>query len=176
MNSLQCVLILLFCISSIAAQPATSLLIGKSAPQFRLPNRNAPQNPAFSLESWFSPDSGHAVMVTFFAAWCAPCRIELPFLQQATDSLASKGLRMVAVSVDSAWGATQQKMVLDAKLSCPVIHDTYGIIARRYECPGALPYTVFINRSGTVAAVSTGFDKQQTTHLLQHIQTILQEH
>lgn len=42
--------------------------------------------------------TGQALIVNFWATWCAPCRVELPSLNAAVDRLAPSGLRLVAVN------------------------------------------------------------------------------
>lgn len=42
--------------------------------------------------------AGHALVVNFWATWCAPCRVELPSLNAAVDRLAPRGLRLLAVN------------------------------------------------------------------------------
>ena len=173
--NIKLALFLLLLAVTIFGQTDTVSLIGKPAPQFRLANLNSQEPASFALTDWFAPDSGHAVIVSFFATWCAPCRQELPFLQTMVDSLAGNGLRMVAVCVDSAYGEKQKMMVAQARLTGPVVHDKFGIIARRFECGKALPYTVFINRKGLVAAVSVGYDAAKNAGIIHSINLILKE-
>ena len=160
---------------SVSGQTDTANIIGKPAPRFRLTDQNVGNGVSFSLDAWFSADSSHGVIVSFFATWCAPCRKELPYLQKMADSLSVSGLRLVAVCVDSAYGPKQKQMVTDLKLTCPVIHDKFGIVARRFGCGKALPFTVFINRNGMIAAVSTGYDASKNTELIHSISSILKE-
>jgi thiol-disulfide isomerase/thioredoxin len=70
-----------------------STVVGKPAPVFRLPNQNSATPLQFSLPEHLSADSAHAVIVSFFAQYCNPCRVELPILQKMADSLAGSGLR-----------------------------------------------------------------------------------
>jgi thiol-disulfide isomerase/thioredoxin len=154
----------------------TTSIIGTPAPLFRLPNQNTATPLQYTIADQFSPDSQHAVIVSFFATWCEPCRKELPFLQHYADSLRENGLRLVTVCMDSTYGAKQEKMVADMQLSCPVIHDKFGIVAQRYEFAKALPYTVFVARNGFVRDVSIGYDQTKQTMLQQYIQRILETH
>lgn len=140
--------ILTFAFSLCASEPQIK---GKSAPAFRLAILNRPGKEMVS----------HAVIVSFFATWCAPCREEIPFLQKLTDSLSSEGLRLVTVCVDTVYGKKQSDMVKALKLTSPVVHDKFGIVARRFECPKALPYTVYIDRNGVVKAAESGFSEEK---------------
>ncbi len=46
--------------------------------------------------------SGHVLVVNMWATWCQPCREEFPDLVRLHDELASRGLDLVAVSLDTA--------------------------------------------------------------------------
>lgn len=153
----------------------TLSIIGRQAPVFRLTNQNVEGGSSFTIGEWYSPDSSNAVIVTFFATWCRPCRNELPYLQKAADSLAASGLRLVAVCVDSVYGTKQKQMVIQTKLTCPVVHDKYGIVARRHNCQKVLPYTVFIDRQGIIRAVSTGFDDKKKNQVTKYIKMVLEK-
>ena len=151
----------------------TSSLVGKSAPLFRLPNQNTTTPIQFSLADQFSPDSHHAVVVSFFSLSCVPCRKELPFLQHCADSLRENGLRMIAVCVDTEYSGKQKKMVTDLKLACPIVSSTTGILAKRFDVSQALPQTIFIDRHGIVQAKTVGFGEKEIFAVRRAIEKIL---
>jgi len=51
---------------------------------------------------------GKAVLVVFWATWCAPCKDELPHLAVLAQALAGKPLTLVWVSVDKQWQALDE--------------------------------------------------------------------
>jgi cytochrome c biogenesis protein CcmG, thiol:disulfide interchange protein DsbE len=168
-------ILLLTALTAICAQaaPDTTDILGKPAPLFRMQNQNAVTPVQFSLADQFSPDSQHAVIISFFATWCVPCRKELPFLQHYADSLRQDGLRLVAVCVDTVFGAKQKKMVAALKLACPVVSSTTGIIAKRFGVSQELPQTIFIDRHGIVQAKTVGFGEKEISAIRQAIDKIL---
>src|SRR5579864_9542535 len=45
---------------------------------------------------------GKVVLLDVWASWCAPCKEELPMLDDMADRLRKKGIEIVAVSVDDS--------------------------------------------------------------------------
>jgi thiol-disulfide isomerase/thioredoxin len=169
----------LFCIVlfSMFSRADTVTVLGTRVPLFNMPDRNSPGNVSCTLRlaDQFSPDSRHAVIVSFFAEWCAPCRQELPFLQKCADSLADQGLRLVVVCLDRLYIKKQREAVREMKLTCPVVHDRFGTLAQRLGFKKALPYTVFVNRKGMITGVSTGYEPSMNAGILEKIQAALQQ-
>jgi thiol-disulfide isomerase/thioredoxin len=126
------------------------------------------------LVDQFGADSAHAVVVSFAASYCIPCRAELPVLQAAADSLASQGLRLVVVMAEADWGAAQESFVSKVGLHVPVVSDKLGLLSRRYGTNGQLPFTVGIGRDGVVRWVRQGFKVSEAEQLRQAVSALLQ--
>lgn len=71
--------------------------VGQDAPDFAQPDANGNM---ISLSDF----RGQFILVDFWASWCGPCREENPNLRKAYDNYKSKGLEVLAVSIDDTKG------------------------------------------------------------------------
>src|ERR1700716_4674038 len=109
--------------------------------------------PDFSLESLegktmrLSDFRGKAVLLNFWATWCGPCKIEMPWFVELQQKYGSQGLQIVGVAMDDASKEDIAKFAKDMGVNYPVligkeaVGDSYGGIL-------ALPETFFIGRAG----------------------------
>ncbi len=97
---------------------------------------------------------GQAVVLNFWATWCAPCRKEMPQFVQAYDRYKDQGLVIVGVNMQEGKGIVQP-FVDDFGITFPIAIDRDGDVADRYHLLG-LPTTFFIDREGVVRGVFTG--------------------
>ena len=95
---------------------------------------------------------GKPTVVNFFAAWCEPCKRELPALRDA--SVANPGIAFLGVDhQDSREDAIE---LLDRYgITYPAGYDPRGDVAAKYFVRG-LPATVFIGSDGTVVDFHQG--------------------
>lgn len=106
-----------------------------------------------SLKQW----QGQVLVVNFWASWCPPCLEEIPGLVRIHRELAPKGLQIVGIAVDSADNA--RKSAAQLGVSYPVLvagMDVIDLTRRLGNRPGALPYTLILDRSGKVVASHLG--------------------
>jgi cytochrome c biogenesis protein CcmG, thiol:disulfide interchange protein DsbE len=92
---------------------------------------------------------GHVVVVNFWASWCAPCRRELPRLDALSRRLASRGARVVAVSIDEN-RENARAYVTRGALKLPVAHDGPDGLARDLDLRN-VPATIVLDGDGRVA-------------------------
>jgi peroxiredoxin len=141
-----------------------STLTGKPAPEFTLQDLNGNQ---VSLASY----RGKAVMINFWATWCAPCKVETPWLVDLHNKYASQGFEILGVSSQGddatpketiAWDKDKTaiaKFVQQEKLPYPVLLGGDGI-AKPYGGVEDLPTSFFVNRKGVVVAAEMGLTSE----------------
>lgn len=98
---------------------------------------------------------GSVVLVAVWAAWCAPCRHELPVLVAAERRLHDRGLRLVGIDVRD--GARQARDLLAEVGGDPAgsITDPYGRLAAAWQVRG-VPETFVVDAAGRVRASHLG--------------------
>jgi thiol-disulfide isomerase/thioredoxin len=122
-----------------AADPA-----GKPAPNFELKSLDGKSYKLADLR-------GKAVLLNFWATWCPPCKIEIPWFIELQKQYANQGLVVVGVAMDD--DTNKQKVVSDfvnqMKIDYPILLGT-DQVADQYGGVDALPTTFFIGRDGKI--------------------------
>ncbi len=111
------------------------------------------KNEAVSLDQVLSKNK--AVLVNFWATWCAYCVEEMPDLVKLQDKYQSRGFTVIAVNVgESAEQATafQKKM----GLNFPVVLDPESSTAEKYGLVG-IPVSYLIGSDGKILGEYHGF-------------------
>ncbi len=97
--------------------------------------------------------SGQPVVLNFFAAWCAPCRAELPEFEQVSNEL-DGSVQFVGVSTDfeqDAW----QSLVEETGVTFPTFFQPSQELFKSSESLG-MPTTVFIDADGRAQHTFSG--------------------
>ena len=92
---------------------------------------------------------GKALLVNFWATWCAPCREEIPLLDAAQQQFASRGLQVVGIAIDN--GANVRQYATAVKMDYPILladSAAVGLMRGLGNASGGLPFTVLLDRSG----------------------------
>jgi cytochrome c biogenesis protein CcmG/thiol:disulfide interchange protein DsbE len=96
---------------------------------------------------------GDVVLINIWATWCAPCRVEIPSIEQLNAAYGPKGLKVVAISVDDPGSEPLiRDFVKKYNMTFDVLHDTggqEGKVSRDYQTTG-YPETVIIGRDGVI--------------------------
>ncbi len=118
------------------------------APGFSLPELR-PERPAVTLAA----TAGKPTVVNFFAAWCEPCKKELPLLRDASLRYAGTVAFLGVDHQDSRSDAIER--LDEFGITYPAGYDPKGDVAARYGLRG-LPATVFIGADGRIVEVYHG--------------------
>jgi thiol-disulfide isomerase/thioredoxin len=126
------------------------------------------------LEGVLPATSGQVVLVDFWASWCAPCKASFPAYARLQGDYASRGLVILAVSVDqtpSAFAAFVRKL----NPPFPTVRDRGQKLVRAVYVP-TMPSSYLIGRDGTVRFVHAGFYGERTEReLREEIDSLLRE-
>ncbi len=96
---------------------------------------------------------GVPTLVNLWGSWCAPCRAELPLLQELADAA---GERVRVVGVISRDGAPQAgSFAEDAGVTFPGAFDGDGVLMTELGL-NALPFTYFLDAGGAVVHTEVG--------------------
>ncbi len=126
--------------------------IGQRAPELRLPL-------AGGGDVDLAQYRGQVVLLNFWATWCAPCREEMPELEQLYREHKSKdGLVVLAVSVDESRAARDIPEFLKeghpsvGAYTFPVALDEKQEVLKQYKLQG-VPQSYFIDAAGVIRVV-----------------------
>jgi thiol-disulfide isomerase/thioredoxin len=132
-----------------AAAPKTQL--AAVIPEFKLADRDG--IPRSLKDDW----KGKALIVNFWATWCAPCRREIPLLKKLAADHAGENFQVVGVAIDF------RDKVLDyareMQIDYPMLigeQDALDAAAAFGVDAIGLPFTIFTDTSGRVVALHMG--------------------
>jgi thiol-disulfide isomerase/thioredoxin len=147
-------LLLTSCTSSAAPAGASALNVGTTV----FAAATAPRVPVVAGKLVgggrlsLAADSGHVVVLNFWASWCTVCRQESPVLSAAARHFQGSAVRFVGVDVgDDA--ASAEAFMRNFRMTYPSLFDPGDAIPLRFSrlVPvSALPYTLVVSPGGRI--------------------------
>lgn len=98
---------------------------------------------------------GDVVMINFWASWCAPCRKEMPLLEDLYKKYNDLGFELLAVNVEED-SSQADKLLDDVHVTFPVLFDAENKVAKLYKVV-AMPSTVIVDRDGGMRYLHRGY-------------------
>ena len=108
---------------------------------------------SIALAQW----QGKVLLINFWAAWCEPCRKEIPHLIAAQTQFGAKGLQVLGIAVDKAENVIPYSMQLG--INYPLLIDEASGMAlsmRLGNRAGIVPFTALVDRQGQLLSVTAG--------------------
>ncbi len=144
----------------------TSLLVGR----FQLARRaatslasaarssfsaNGQMAPAFGLEALdgktvhLSDFRGKAVLLNFWATWCVPCKLEMPWFEQLQKQYGPQGLQVLGIAMDDTDKADIAEFAKNLGVDYPILLGKESV-GEAYGGVQFLPATFYVGRDGKV--------------------------
>lgn len=101
---------------------------------------------------------GKVVLLDFWATWCGPCKIEIPWFIEFEQQLKDRGFSVLGVSMDEDGWSAVKPYIEDLKVNYRILlgNDEVGEL---YGGVQSLPTTFLIDRQGKIASVHIGLDR-----------------
>ncbi len=134
----------------VAEMPAAVDVIGKSRPEFTLQDIEGKMR---NINEW----DGKVILVNFWATWCPPCKKEIPDFMALQDQYGEKGFQIIGVAIDDEESVKDFADTLGMNYPIMAAELAAMDIARSYgNRIGALPFSTFVDRSGTIKHTKAG--------------------
>jgi len=139
--------------------------VGHPAPDFSLPGLDGK---AVRLAEFRGKK---AVIINFWATWCAPCRLEMPTMEKAYKTYKGKGLEILAVSIDAGPKSVVKNFMAELQLTFPALLDPQMEVLQRYRL-FAIPASVLVDRHGIIRFKELGYrdwTDEESTKMLEQL-------
>jgi len=135
-----------------ARQPRATSLVGdvrgKVAPDFELTSLDGKR---VKLSDY----RGKAVLLNFWATWCSPCKVEMPWFVDLQKKYADEGLVVVGVAMDDTDAPKIAQFASEMGVNYPVLLGT-DKVSDDYGSVQFLPTSFYIDRDGKFVGKGVG--------------------
>jgi peroxiredoxin len=122
--------------------PAVASMNGQAAPDFTLETLDG-------KTVHLSDFKGKGVLLNFWATWCQPCKIEMPWFAELQKQYGPQGLQIVGVAMDDASPKEIGEFAHDLGVNYPILVGKEDV-GNAYGGVQFLPATFYIGRDGKI--------------------------
>jgi peroxiredoxin len=127
---------------------APGQVIGRVAPDFSLKTLDGKTLTLSDLR-------GKAVVLNFWATWCPPCKVELPWFVDLQKQYGPQGLQVVGISEDEGGKDKVAAFVKEMGVNYTIAVDDNSV-SEKYGDVEDLPTTFYIDRNGKIVQFAMG--------------------
>ena len=161
-------LMALLCAAVLALSSASAMAIpskGK-APDFTLKSNHG-------TNIKLSEHRGQVIMINFWASWCAPCRKEMPLLEELYQRYKDGGFTLLGVNVEEDSSAAKD-LLKEIQVSFPILFDNQNAVSQLYKVE-AMPSTVIVDRDGNMRFVHKGYQPGYEDEYQKQVRELIME-
>ncbi len=155
---------LVFSVGLVSAAQAETM--GELAPDFTLKSRSGENIKLSELR-------GEVVMINFWASWCAPCRQEMPLLEDMYDKYSDLGFTLLGVNVEED-SSQATNMLREIPVNFPILFDNTNRVSKLYKVV-AMPTTVLVDRDGNMRYLHRGYLPGYEDEYVKQIKELIRE-
>jgi peroxiredoxin len=134
------------------------LHVGDRAPELTVPAADGSSQPLLDLDGnpiRLADLRGHPVWINFFATWCPPCQAEVPTIRDVAAADASRGLKVIGISVQESSPDDVRAYAERYGLGYTIGFDATGAIYNAWRNNG-IPTQYLIDADGIIRRVVLG--------------------
>jgi thiol-disulfide isomerase/thioredoxin len=165
------------------AQKQDTLSVGQEAPKFLL--REAMTGEPIYLSDYtgkvlrqpWKKQERKAVVISFWATWCEPCKIEIPLLMTMAEEFKDKPVKFFLINTRDDRKMTEDSIravVTRRGYTLPCLLDATGTVADRYTVRG-LPMIVVVDKFGIVRKINRGYHENFHLEIAELLRELIKE-
>jgi thiol-disulfide isomerase/thioredoxin len=135
---------------------------GESAVEGELPKLRGKAAPGFMLTDLdgkkvsLSDYKGRPVLVNFWATWCGPCKVEMPWFEEFRKQYAGQGFEILGLTDDADAGKDViAKTAKKTGVDYPILL-TDGKVQKAYGGLDVLPMSFYVDKNGVIVEETAG--------------------
>ena len=115
------------------------------------------------------------LLVSFWALWCEPCRVEMRPLKILYEKYKDKGFTILGINQDTPKSVSKVRSYISSqRINFPVVIDPNSQLLQKFNGQ-AIPYSLLINKNGEIVYKNVGYLPGDEIKLEKEIQKLLAE-
>ena len=160
-------------------EPRSAIAAGSNTQQDANASKDHKAAPDFTLKDVngttvrLSDYKGKVVLLDFWATWCGPCKIEIPWFMEFEKQFKDRGFAVLGVSMDEGGWDEVKPYIQERGINYRILMGN-DAVEQAYGGVDSLPTTFLIDRSGRIVKVHVGLEKGKN-EIRNEIEGLLQQ-